>query len=69
MLIGVLMQVWGDLFVCYVALTVWPGLSAFTPDMFQDRPTRPGMGIAVFPIPVLLSIAGLAMTYWGYATG
>ena len=69
MLVGVLIHIWGDLFVCYAALIVWRGHSAFSPDMFQDLPTRPGMAIRVIPIPIILSISGLAMIYWSYAKG
>ena len=65
MLLGVLIHVWGDLFVFYAALIVWRGRSAFGPDMFWDLPARPGIAIRVFPVPLLLSVSGGAMIYWG----
>lgn len=64
-LLGVLIHVWGDLFVFYAALIVWRGRSAFGPDMFRDLPARPGMAISVFPVPLLLSVSGGAIICWG----
>ena len=63
-ILGFLIHVWGDLFVCYAALIVWRGKSAFSPDILQNLPARPRLAIELFPVPALLSIGGAAMIYW-----
>jgi hypothetical protein len=64
-ILGILIHVWGDLFVCYAALIVWRGKSAFSPDILQNLPARPVLAIELFPVPALLSLGGAALVYWG----
>ena len=63
--LGLLIHLWGDLFIYWSLLVVWRGQRAFSPDILSDIPPRPVAAVTLLPIPLLLSVGGGAAVYWG----